>query len=157
MCNNIKNNFNFMKGTKKNTKKYRKNKSKKNRDRFYNLKKSLGELYNIAMSEKIHKIYKNKNLNKYEKERFAYVYSFYRSGCYQHLDTYGNIDFNDKWFPESEEDSINAAIKSLESLNWKNENAEEIKFYEMKELNTKYSDDAYKKNLYKIHKFSKLN
>ena len=120
------------------------------------MKKLLGQLYNSAIFEKINQTYKNKILNKYEKERFAYVYCLYRSGCYNHFDKDGNIDFSDKWFPESENDSLKEAIKALNSLEWRNENPENTEFYEMKELNNKYSNDIYKKNLLKIIKFSKI-
>ena len=143
-----------MKNTKK--KNIRKNKSKKKNDKFIYLKKTLGHLYNKAMFEKIPLIFRHKSLMKYEKERFSYVYSLYRSGGYLYFNDDGKIEFNDKWFPESEEDSINEAKKSLESIDWKKKDPEKKEFYEMKELNERYSNYIYKKNLLNIIKFSKL-
>ena len=121
---------------------------------FSSLHKNLGKLYNEAMFERIPYLFKSRKINIKEKERFSYVYSLNRSGAYLYLDKKGRIEFNYNWFPNSEKESIRESIKSVESFNWKDEDPTKTKFYEMKELNEKYTDKVYRHNLLIMKKYS---
>lgn len=134
------------------TKKIKNQNKNTKKNNFSSLKKNLGKLYNEAMFEKIPYVFKSRQLNNKEKERFSYVYSLNRSGAYLYLNKQGKIDFNYNWFPNSEKESIRESIKSVESFNWKDEDPTKIIFYEMKELNDKYTDKIYRSNLLIIKK-----
>lgn len=122
--------------------KMNRNKSKKNNLNLQ-LKNHLRDLYHNALYEKIPIVFKGKKLSQEEINRFVCVYILYRSGCYPYLDNNGKIYFNNKWFPENDQDSINNAIKSVESLKWKDKNPNQKIFYEMQELNKKYLNIKY--------------
>ena len=131
-----------MKSTKKNIRSRKKSLKKKKYNQY---EKILIESYNSAMFEKVPLILKSDRLTKEETERFCFVYCIYRSGCYNYFDENQKIIFTNKWFPESEEISLEKAVKAKDSLNWDKLNKNTKYFYEMKELNSFYSDEKYKK------------
>jgi hypothetical protein len=131
-----------MKSTKKKICSRKKSLKKKKYNQY---EKILIDSYNSAMFEKVPLILKSDKLTKEEIERFCFVYCIYRSGCYNYFDKNQNIIFTNKWFPESEDISLEKAVKAKDSLNWDKFDRNTKYFYEMKELNSFYSKQEYKK------------
>tara|TARA_Y100000991_G_C21963207_1_gene345559 strand:+ start:958 stop:1395 length:438 start_codon:yes stop_codon:yes gene_type:complete len=126
----------------KNTKKKKKYNKKSLKNRLNEYEKTLIELYNSAKFEKIPLLF-NRKLSEKSIERFALVYTLYRSGSYNYIE--GNkILFKKNWFPESEEKSIEEATKAMESLDWNKYSKNDTKFYVMKEVDILYSNKKYR-------------
>ena len=124
-------------------KKNLKNKSFKKKKNQY--ERILINSYYSALFEKIPCLLKIDKLTKEEEERFCFVYCIYRCGCHNFFDENQKIIFSDDWFPESEDISLEEAIKAKDSLSWYKFDRNTKYFYELKELNSFYSDKKYKK------------